>query len=68
LDAVLETTKALSPASTKKIAEAVKVQAEAKAGPSAPTGMKAVAPEDKANQQTSRQSMTEKQNLLSPKP
>jgi hypothetical protein len=36
LDAVLETTKALSPAPTRKIAEAAKVQAEAEAGPSAP--------------------------------
>ena len=42
LDAVLETTKALSPAPTKKIAEAAKVQAEAKAGPSAPIETKAV--------------------------
>jgi hypothetical protein len=36
LDIVMETTKALSPAPTKKIAEAVKVQAEAKDGPSVP--------------------------------
>ena len=53
LDAVLETTKALSPAPTKEIAEAAKVQAEAEAGPSAPIETKAVAPEDKADQQTS---------------
>jgi hypothetical protein len=33
LDAVLETTKALSPAPTKKVAEAIKVQAGAEAGP-----------------------------------
>jgi hypothetical protein len=72
LDAVMETTKALSPAPTKKIAEAVKVQAEAKAGPSAPIETKAVAPEDKGDQQTSdtdmtaRQDIAEKQNLLSP--
>ena len=32
LDAVLETTKALSPAATKKIAQAAKTQAEAKTG------------------------------------
>jgi hypothetical protein len=49
LDAVLETTKALSPAPTKKIAEAAKVQAEAKAGPLAPIETKAVAPEDKVD-------------------
>jgi hypothetical protein len=52
LDAILETTKALSPAPTKKTAEAAKVQAEAEAGPSAPIETKAVAPEDKADQQT----------------
>jgi hypothetical protein len=50
LDAVLETTKALSPAPTRKITEAVKVQAEAEAGPSVPTETKAVALEDKADQ------------------
>jgi hypothetical protein len=32
LDAIMETTKALSPAPTKKIADTVKVQDEAKAG------------------------------------
>jgi hypothetical protein len=60
LDAVLETTKALSPAPTRKIAEAAKVQAKAKAGPSVSTETKAVVPEDKADQQTSGQSMAEK--------
>jgi hypothetical protein len=53
LDAVLETTKALSPAPTKKAAEAIKVQAGAKAGPSVPIETKPVAPEDKREQQTS---------------
>jgi hypothetical protein len=53
LDAVLETTKALSRTPTKKIAETTKVQAKAEARPSAPIEMKAVAPEDKADQQTS---------------
>jgi hypothetical protein len=52
LHAVLETTKALSPAPTKKIAEAAKIQAEAEAGPSAPTETKVVTPEDKMEQQT----------------
>jgi hypothetical protein len=37
LEAVIETTKALTPAPTKKAAEAAKNQVEAKAGPSAPT-------------------------------
>jgi hypothetical protein len=48
LDAVLETTKALSPAPTKKIVEAAKAQAEAEAGPSVPSETKAVTPEDEA--------------------
>jgi hypothetical protein len=63
LDAVLETTKALSPAPTKNIAKASKEQAEAKtgqaetkatktlaeaeAGPSAPVAAKPAAPEEK---------------------
>jgi hypothetical protein len=63
LDDVLETTKALSPAPTKKIveatkaqaetetgqaeAEATKIQAEAEAGPPAPVAAKPAAPEEK---------------------
>jgi hypothetical protein len=63
LDAVLETTKAMSPAPTKKIVEAAKAQAEtetgkaeteatktqdeAKARPSAPITAKPAAPEEK---------------------
>jgi hypothetical protein len=72
LDAVLETTKALSRVPTKKIAEAAKVQAEAEAGPSAPIETKAVVPKDKADQQTSGtrteagQSMAEKAKSPSP--
>jgi hypothetical protein len=65
LDAVLETTKALSPAPTKKIAEAAKAQAEtevgqaeaeagqAEVGPSIPSDTKAAMPEDEVDQQTS---------------
>ena len=68
LDAVLETTKALSPGPTKKNAEAAKVQDEAEAGPSAPIEAKAVVPEDKADQQTSDTSMEKKQNPLPSKP
>jgi hypothetical protein len=63
LDAVLETTKALSPAPTKKIAEAAKVQAEAKAGPLVPVETKAVAPEDKVDQQTSGTGMEAGQSM-----
>jgi hypothetical protein len=74
LDAVIEITKALTPAPTKKTDEAGKIQDEAKAGPSAPTETKATEPEDKVDQQisdtgkTTEQDMAEKQNLLSPKP
>jgi hypothetical protein len=46
LDAIIETTKALSLAS-KKITEATKVQAEAEAGPSVPTETKPAAPVNK---------------------
>jgi hypothetical protein len=63
-DAVMETTKALSPAPSKKIAEAVKVQAEAEVGPSVPIEMKAVAPEDKTEQQTSDTGMAAGQDVM----
>jgi hypothetical protein len=53
LDAIMETTKALSPAPTKKVVEAVKDQAEAKAGSSVPIETMAASPKDKAEQQTS---------------
>jgi hypothetical protein len=45
LDAVIETTKALSPA-PKKIVEAMKVQSEAEAGPSVPIKTEPVAPKE----------------------
>jgi hypothetical protein len=64
LDAVMETTKALSSAPTKKIAEAVKVQAETEAGPSAPIETKVVAPEDKADQETSDTGMVAGQDII----
>jgi hypothetical protein len=64
LDAVMETTKALSPTPTKKIVEAVKIQAEAEAGPSVPIEMKAAAPEDKTEQQTSDTSMAAGQDVM----
>jgi hypothetical protein len=57
LDAILETTKALNPTPTKKIAEADKAQAEAEAGPSMPSETKAVTPEDEVDQQTSNVAM-----------
>jgi hypothetical protein len=58
LDAVMETTKALTPAPTKKVAEAVKAQAEAEARPSVPIETKPATPEDKAEQQTPDTGMT----------
>jgi hypothetical protein len=61
LDAVIETTKALTPASTKKIAEAAKNQVNAKVGPSAPTKTKAVVPNDKVGQQSSDTGKTTEQ-------
>ena len=64
LDAVMETTKALSPAPTKKVAEAVKVQAGAEAGPSVPIETKPAAPEDKAEQQTPDTGMAAGQDMI----
>jgi|SRR5688572_1669940 hypothetical protein len=64
LDAVMETTKALSPAPTKKIAEVVKVQAEPEVGPSVPIKTKAAMPEDKAEQQTSDIGMAAGQDMM----
>jgi hypothetical protein len=63
LDTVMETTKALTPAPIKKVAEAIKGQAEDETEPSAPAEAKAVASEDKADQQTSDTSMTTRQGI-----
>ena len=52
LDAVMETTKALTPAPTKKAAEAVTVQAKVEVGPSVPIETKPTVSKDKAEQQT----------------
>jgi hypothetical protein len=64
LEAVLETTKALSPGSSKKIAEAAKIKAEAEAGRAAHIETKAAAPEDKSEQQTSDTGMAEGQVMV----
>jgi hypothetical protein len=64
LDAVMETTKAFSPAPTKKVVEAIKVQAGAEAGPSVPIGTKAATPEDKAEQQTLDTGMAAGQGMM----
>jgi hypothetical protein len=64
LDVVMETTKALTPAPTKKVVEAVKVQAAAEARPLVPIETKAVAPEDKAEQQTPDTGMAAGQDMI----
>jgi hypothetical protein len=64
----METAKALSPAPTKKVVEAVKVHAKAEAGPSVPIKTKAAAPEDKAEQQTSDTGRAAGQNVKYPAP
>jgi hypothetical protein len=72
LDAVIEATKALTPAPAKKTAEDAKIQVEAKVGPSALTETKAAEPEDKVGQQisdtgkTTEHDMAEKAKSLVP--
>jgi hypothetical protein len=63
LDAVMETTKALTPAPIKKVAGVAKGQAEGEAEPTVPIETKAVSPEDKADQQTSDTGMTAGQGM-----
>jgi hypothetical protein len=58
LDAVMETTKALTPVPTKKVAKVVIAQDEAEAGPSVPIETKPAVPEDKVEQQTLDTGMT----------
>jgi hypothetical protein len=64
LDAIIETTKTLTPAPTKKAVEAIKVQAGAEAGSSVPIEMKATAPKDKTEQQISDISMVAGQGII----
>jgi hypothetical protein len=52
LDTVMETTRALTPAPAKKIAEAAISRAEAEARPSAPAEMEPIATEDKAERES----------------
>jgi hypothetical protein len=72
LDAVMETTKALTPAPTKKVAKAATAQAEAEAGPLVPIETKPAVFEDKAEQQTldigmvARQDVTEEAKSHTP--
>ena len=64
LDAVMETTKALTPAPIKKVAEVAKIPTEAEAGPTMPIKTKAVAPEDEAKQQTLDTGMAVGQDMM----
>jgi hypothetical protein len=48
LDAVVETTRALTPAPVKKVVKAVTTHTETKVGPSVPSKMKLAATEQKA--------------------
>jgi hypothetical protein len=72
LNAVMETTKALTPVPAKKVAEAVTAQAKAEAGPSVPIETKPAVSEDKAEQKTldtgmaAGQGMTEKAKSPAP--
>jgi hypothetical protein len=52
LDAVMETTRALTPAPAKKIAKAAISRVETEAGPSVPTKMEPAATEDRAEQES----------------
>lgn len=64
LDVAMETTKALTPAPSKKVVEAVTVQAEAKVVPPAPIETKPAALEDKAEQQTPDTGMAAGQDMI----
>jgi DNA-binding protein H-NS len=64
LDAIMETTKALTPAPIKKAAEVAKSQAEAEVEPTMPIETKAVKLEGKADQQTSDTGITAGQGMI----
>jgi hypothetical protein len=72
LDAIMKTTKALTPAPAKKVAKAAMAQAEAEVGPSVPTETKPTATKDKAEQESpdagmaARQDVTEKAESPAP--
>jgi hypothetical protein len=64
LDAVMETTKELTPAPAKKVAEAATAQAEAEAGPSVSTETKPAATEDKAEQESPNADMAAGEDVM----
>jgi chemotaxis protein histidine kinase CheA len=63
LDAVMETTKALTSAPAKKVAEAATAVAEAEAGPSVRTDTKPAATEDKAEQESPNAGMAAERDV-----
>jgi hypothetical protein len=63
LEAIMETTKALTPAPAKKVAEAATTQAAAEAGPSVPTETKPTATEDKAEQESPNAGMAAERDV-----
>jgi hypothetical protein len=73
LDAVMETTRALTPTPVKKVAETVTARSETEAGPSVPTEAERAATEQRAEQEfpdtrmALEKDVTEKLNLLLPK-
>jgi hypothetical protein len=64
LDAVMETTKALTPTLAKKVVEATTAQAEAEAGPSVPTETKPAASEVKAEQESPNVGMAAERDVI----
>jgi hypothetical protein len=63
LDAVMETTKALTPTPTKKVAEVAIIHTKTEAGPSVPTETKPTATEDNAEQESPNASMAVEQDV-----
>jgi hypothetical protein len=63
LDAVMETTKALTPAPAKKVVEAATAKAEAEAGPSVLIETKPATTEDKAEQESPNAGMAAGQDV-----
>ena len=74
LDAVMETTRALTPAPMKKVAETATTRADIEAGPSVPTGVEPAVTEQIAEQESpdtgmalEKKDASEKLALLLPK-
>jgi hypothetical protein len=63
LDVIMETTKALTPAPTRKVAEAAISHTETEAGPSVPTETKPATAKDKAEQESPNAGMDVEQDV-----